>query len=79
MGKVEKLSIVTVQILKNRTHLLQPLDLTTKLIFKKLEKQSFSGYFTDSTTALARDPKRDNNRYRPQTINHETTARKMRE
>ena len=58
--KLGELKIVVVQIPKNMTHLLQPLDLTTNLIFKILEKQSFSKYFTDVITdALADDPDRD--------------------
>ena len=58
--KLGELKIVVVQIPKNMTHLLQPLDLTTNLIFKRLEKQSFSKYFTDVITeTLADDPDRD--------------------
>ena len=60
LSKLEELNIVTVQVPKNLTHLLQPLDLTTNLIFKRLEKMSFSQYFTDTITkALLIDPNRD--------------------
>ena len=60
LSKLEELNIVTVQVPKNLTHLLQPLDLTTNLIFKRLEKMSFSQYFTDTITkALLNDPNRD--------------------
>ena len=60
LNKLEELNIVTVQVPKNLTHLLQPLDLTTNLIFKRLEKESFSQYFTDNITkALSIDPNRD--------------------
>ena len=33
-------------VLKNMTHLLQPLDLTTNAAFKKYEKRAFSEFFS---------------------------------
>ena len=38
--------IELVIVLKNMTHLLPPLDLTTNATFKKFEKRAFSEYFT---------------------------------
>ena len=45
---------------KNITLLLQPLDLTTNVSAKKMEKKCFCEYFTNATTKeMLRDPKRD--------------------
>ena len=45
---------------KNMTLLLQPLDLTTNVSVKKMEKKCFCEYFTNATTKeMLRDPKRD--------------------
>ena len=45
---------------KNITLLLQPLDLTTNVSAKKIEKKCFCEYFTNATTKeMLRDPKRD--------------------
>ena len=42
------------------THLLQPLDLTTNGVVKKMKQRKFSDYFTNSITeALLTIPKRD--------------------
>ena len=58
--RLKELNIEHVQVPKNLTHLLQPLDLTTNRTVKKLERESFTEYFTNCiTTALADDPGRD--------------------
>ena len=45
---------------KNMTHLLQPLDLTTNVSVKKMEKKCFSEYFPNAITKeMLGDPKRD--------------------
>ena len=42
------------------THLLQPLDLTTNASLKKIEKRTFSKYFSSSIMeALKQNPTRD--------------------
>ena len=48
MEKVSSHGIQTVLVPANMTHLLPPLDLTTNASFKKLEKRSFSEYFSSS-------------------------------
>ena len=60
MEKVSSHGIIqTVLVPANMTHLLQPLDLTTNA-FKKLEKRSFSEYFSSSIMKeLEADPSRD--------------------
>ena len=58
--ELEHLDIKDVEVPKNMTHLLQPLDLTTNGIVKKMEQRAFSDYFTNCITeALLADPKRD--------------------
>ena len=60
MEKLDEMYIIDVQVPKNLTHLLQPLDLTTNLIFKRLEKQSFCEYFTENISReLSRNPNMD--------------------
>ena len=54
------LNIKDAKVPKNITHLLQPLDLTTNGVVKKIEQREFSNYFTNRITeALLADPKRD--------------------
>ena len=51
---------VPIMVPKNMTHLLQPLDLTTKGSLKKQEKKAFSEYFTNTiTNELLKDPNKD--------------------
>ena len=58
--KVSSHGIQTVLVPANMTHLLQPLDLTTNTSFKKLDKRSFSEYFSSSIMKeLEADPSRD--------------------
>ena len=53
-------NIKLVMVLKNMTHLLKPLDLTTNTSFKKFEKRAFTEYFTSCIRkALEIDPDRD--------------------
>ena len=50
----------SVMVPRNMTDLLQPLDLTTNVSFKKHEKRAFSEYFTFCIMeALKTDPDRD--------------------
>ena len=57
--RLDELGIVFVLVPKNLTHL-QPLDLTTYLKFKEMEKKSFSAYFTECVQKqLMEDPQRD--------------------
>ena len=57
--RLDELGIVFVLVPKNLTHL-QPLDLTTNLKFKEMEKKSFSDYFTECIQKqLMEDPQRD--------------------
>ena len=44
LQELERLNIVHVMVPRNMTHLLQPLDLTTNVSMKKMDKQSFSAY-----------------------------------
>ena len=54
------MNIKEVEVPKNMTHLLQPLDLTTNGAVKKMKQRKFSDYFTNSITeALLTIPKRD--------------------
>ena len=54
------MNIKDIEVPKNMTHLLQPLDLTTNGVVKKMEQREFSNYFTNCITkALLADPKRD--------------------
>ena len=58
--ELEHLNIKDVKVPKNMKHLLQPLDLTTNGVVKKMEQREFSNYFTNCITkALLADPKRD--------------------
>ena len=58
--RLEELGIITVQVPKNLTHLLQPLDITTNGKIKKLEKAAFGQYLTKVIMdALLEDPCRD--------------------
>ena len=58
--ELEHLNIQDVEVPKNMTHLLQPLDLTTNTVVKKIEQRKFRDYFTNCITeALLADPKRD--------------------
>ena len=58
--ELEHLNIKDVKVPKNMTHLLQPLDLTTNGVVKKMEQREFSDYFTNCITeAFLADPKRD--------------------
>ena len=58
--ELEHLNTKDVKLPKNMTYLLQPLDLTTNGVVKKMEQREFSDYFTNSITeALLADPKRD--------------------
>ena len=50
IDKLESLDIVSVMVPKNMTHLLQPLDLTTNTVFKRLENKAFSDYVTNTIT-----------------------------
>ena len=57
---LEHLNIKDVEVPKNMTHLLQPLDLTTNGVVKKMEQREFSDYFTNCIyEILLADPKRD--------------------
>ena len=59
-SELEHLKIKDVQVPKNMTHLLQPLDLTTNGVVKKMNQREFSNYFTTCITdAMLEDPKRD--------------------
>ena len=54
------MNIKEVEIPKNMIHLLQPLDLTTNGVVKKMKQRKFNDYFTNSITkALLTIPKRD--------------------
>ena len=58
--ELERLNIVQVMVPKNMTHLLQPLDLTTNVSMKKMEKKCLSEYFTNAIKKeMLGDPKRD--------------------
>ena len=58
--ELEHLNIKDVEVPKNLTHLLQPLELTTNGVVKKMEQRDFSNYFTNCITeALLADPKRN--------------------
>ena len=58
--ELKRLNILQVIVPKNKTHLLQPLGLTTNVSVKKMEKECFSEYFTNAITKeMLRDPKRD--------------------
>lgn len=46
LEKLDELNILTALVPKNLTHLLQPLDITTNGVFKKMEKKAFSEYLT---------------------------------
>ena len=45
-NRLSELNILTVNVPKNSTHLLQLLDLTTNTTFKNIERKEFSNYFT---------------------------------
>ena len=47
-NRLSGLKILTVNVPKNLTHLLQLLDLTASAIFKNIERKEFSNYFTSS-------------------------------
>ena len=54
------MNIKDVEVPKNITYLLQPLDLTTNEVVKKMEQRPFNDYFTNCITeALLADPKRN--------------------
>ena len=54
------MNIKDVEVPKNMTNLLQPLDLTTNRGVKKMKQRKFSDYFTNCITeALLANPKRD--------------------
>ena len=56
--ELARLNIKVVPVPK--THLLQPLDLTTNASVKKIEKRGFSDYFTSTVTnVLEKEPNRD--------------------
>ena len=56
----------SVMVPRNMTDLLQPLDLTTNVSFKKHEKRAFSEYFTFCIMeALKTDPDRDGTTLKP--------------
>ena len=58
--ELENLNIKDVEVPKNITYLLQPLDLTTNEVVKKMEQRPFNDYFTNCITeALLADPKRN--------------------
>ena len=58
--KPEHSNIEDVEVPKNMTYLLQPLELTTNGVVKKMEQNEFSNYFTNCITeVLLTDPKRD--------------------
>ena len=58
--KLDELNIECVMVPKNMTHLLQPLDLTTNDVMKKMESYAFSEYFTNCITKeLLKDPGKD--------------------
>ena len=46
IGTLSSYGIESIMASKNMTHLLRPLDLTTNVSLKKLEKQAFSEFFT---------------------------------
>ena len=57
---LSKHGIESVMVPKNMTHLLQPLDLTKNASLKKIEKRTFSKYFSSSIMeALKQNPTRD--------------------
>ena len=57
---LENLNIKDVQVPKNITRLLQPIDLTTNGLVKKMGQREFSNYFTTCITdTMLKDPKRD--------------------
>ena len=57
------------------THLLQPLDLTTNASLKKIEKRTFSKYFSSSIMeALKQNPTRHNNKSRLTTFRLEAST-----
>ena len=52
--------ILTVNVPKHLTHLLQPPDLTTNATFKNIERREFSNYFTSTIlNELTKDPTRE--------------------
>ena len=58
--ELEHLNINDVEVRKIMTHLLQPSDLTTNGVVKKIEQREFRDYFTNCITeVLPADPKRD--------------------
>ena len=60
MRILTRLNIKVEPLPKNMTHLLQPLDLTTKASVKKMKKRGFSDYFTSTITkVLEKEPNRD--------------------
>ena len=60
MDTLSSYSIEAAMVLKNMTHLLQPLDLTTNASFQKYEKRAFSETFTSCIMeVLTNDPDRD--------------------
>ena len=60
IGTKKELQAVPVMTLKNLTHLLQPLELSTNGSFKKFEKKVFSDYFNEAiTAAIHQEPDRD--------------------
>ena len=57
---LSKHEIESVMVPKNMTHLFQPLDLTTNVSLKKIEKRAFSKYFSSSIMeARKKNPTRD--------------------
>ena len=52
MHVLTRLNIKVVPVPRNITHLLQPLDLTTNVSLKKMEKRGFSDYFTFTVTKV---------------------------
>ena len=60
MNRLSELNILIVNVPKNLTHLLQPLDLTTNATFKKIERKESSNYFTSAILKeLIKDPNLD--------------------
>ena len=60
MNRLSELNILIVNVPKNLTHLLQPLDLTTNATFKKMERKESSNYFTSAILKeLIKDPNLD--------------------
>ena len=47
-NRLSELNILTVNVPKNLTHLLLPLDLTTNATYKNIERKEFSNYFTST-------------------------------